>query len=104
MGKRSERTTKSQIRSALRNLWLRSRERVAALKRDGYRCQGCGVKQSRAKGKEVYVEVHHVSGVTNWDAIFDAIYEHLLCHPDELQTLCKACHDAKELEEEGGKP
>jgi len=96
MGKRQENTPKSQIRSALRKLFLRSRERAAAIKRDGYTCQRCGKKQSRAKGKEIFVEVHHISGITNWDALFDSVYEHLLCSPDKLETLCVECH--KEME------
>lgn len=93
MGKKSERTTRSQIRAALRRLFLRSRERAAAIKRDHYSCNICGSKQSRAKGREVYVESHHMDGVLNWDELFNAVYEHLLCHPDHLITLCKDCHD-----------
>ncbi len=93
MGKRSENTPKSKIRNALRNLFLRSREHSQVLKRDNYTCQRCGVKQSRAKGKEVYVEVHHKTGVTNWQALFDAVYDHLLSSPDNMETLCRECHE-----------
>jgi len=92
MGKRLPYTPNSQIRSALRNLWLRSRERAAAIKRDGYSCVCCGKKQSKAKGREVAVEVHHVNGITNWDELIKAVREHLLCEPDDLQTLCRECH------------
>jgi len=92
MGKRLPNTPKSQIRSALRRLFLRSRERAARLKSDGYTCQRCGVKQSKAWGKEVFVEVHHKGGVANWDALFDAVYKHLLCSPEFLETLCSECH------------
>jgi 5-methylcytosine-specific restriction endonuclease McrA len=91
--KRQPNTPNSAIRSALRRLFLRSRERAAAIKRDRYTCQCCGVKQSKAKGREVSVEVHHVDGVTNWDALFQAVRQHLLCDPEKLQTLCKECHD-----------
>ena len=73
-------------------LWLRSRERAAALKRDGYTCQKCGAKQSRAKGKKVYVEVHHKENILNWDALYKAIRKDLLCSPGHLETLCKKCH------------
>jgi 5-methylcytosine-specific restriction endonuclease McrA len=90
-------TPKSRVRSALRQLFLRSRERAKRLKEDGYTCQRCGVKQSRAKGREVYVEVHHKHGVCNWSEIFSVIYKHLLCHPDGMQTLCRECH-SKEKE------
>ena len=90
--KRAERTTKSQIVSALRRLFLRSPERAAALKRDGYTCQECGSKQSKAKGREVSVRAHHKNEVNNWNEIVDAIMAELLCHPDFLETLCKECH------------
>lgn len=95
MGKRLPYTPRSQIRSALRRLWLRSRERQSAIKRDGYRCQGCGRKQSKANGKEVYVEVHHKQGV-EWEKAIDAVYEYLLCDPAELITLCPQCHEERE--------
>ena len=92
MGKKSERTTHSRIKSALRQLFLWSRERNAAVKRDKNSCQKCGAKNSRAKGKEVYVEVHHADGICNWDELYEAIYKNLLCHPDKLECLCKDCH------------
>lgn len=95
MGKRLPYTPNSQIRSALRKLFLRSRERASAIKRDAYTCTACGVKQSKAKGKEVYVEVHHKDGVVNWDAIFKVIREYLLCDPEFLTTLCEECHDGE---------
>ena len=85
-------TPSSRIRSALRQLWLRSRERAAALKRDKYSCVKCGVKQSKAKGKEVKVEVHHKEGILNWDELIWSIRDELLCDPKHLETLCKKCH------------
>lgn len=97
MGKRQPNTPRSQIRSALRKLFLRSRERASALKRDEYTCQCCHTKQSRAKGKEFYVEVHHKEGVLNWDKLFDAVCEYLLCDPSKMEVLCKECH-SKETE------
>ena len=90
---KSSQTPKSQIKSALRQLWLRSRERGAAVKRDENTCQKCGKKNSRAKGKEVYVEVHHLEGISNWDEIYEAIYKNLLTDADKLVCLCKECHD-----------
>jgi len=92
MGKRLEYTPRSKIRAALRQLWLRSRERQAALKRDNYTCQVCNRKQSVAKGKEFKVQVHHLDGVANWEKLIDLVYEHLLCSPDSLVTVCKECH------------
>ena len=85
-------TPRSQVRSALRGLWLRSRERAAAIKRDGYSCQTYGVKQSKAKGREVAIECHHLDGI-QWENIIDYVYRHLLVSPDKLETLCKPCHE-----------
>ena len=92
MGKKLPNTPRSKIKSALRQLWLRSRERVAALKREKYTCERCGTKQSRAKGQEVYVEVHHREGI-DWEGVVDIIAERILQTPDKLEVCCKACHD-----------
>ena len=94
-------TPTSQIKAALRKLWLRSRERAAAIKRDGYTCQCCCVKQSKAKGREVAVEVHHIRSI-RWKEILEFIRSELLVDPSLLQTLCVECH-AKE-EQSKGKP
>lgn len=79
----------------LRQIWLRSAERNEALKRDKYTCQDCGVKQSKKKGFEVKVQVHHKEGIDVWDEIIELIYSQLLCDPDKLETLCPDCHDKK---------
>lgn len=92
MAKKSLSTPRSQVRSALRKLWLRSRERAFALKREKYCCETCKKKQSRAKGKEFYVEVHHLEGM-EWERMIDYVYKHLLCNPSNLEVLCKECHD-----------
>ncbi|MBI9081909.1 MAG: HNH endonuclease [Pseudodesulfovibrio sp.] len=92
MGKRKPETPRSKIKAALRMLFLRSRERAAALKAAGYCCERCGVKQSTAKGREVKVEVHHKDGVLNWDEIYLAVYDHMLCDPGKMEVLCKECH------------
>ena len=91
MGKKLPHTPTSQIKAALRQLWLRSRERAAAIKRDGYTCQTCGAKQSRAKGREVYVEIHHLLGI-KWKEIIEYIRKEILIDPEGLTTLCKECH------------
>ena len=93
MGRRLLHTPSSQIRTALRKLWLRSRERQAAIKRDGYRCRKCGAKQSKARGREVAVEVHHIDGHINWAEIEATIRMYLLVDPEYLRTLCKSCHE-----------
>ena len=84
-------TPRSRIQSNLRMLWLRSRERAAALKRDGYTCQNCHRKQSKSKNSPLKIEVHHINGV-RWNEIIDHIYQELLVNPEKLITLCKECH------------
>ena len=93
MSKRLPYTPRSIIKHAIRQIWLRSRERLAALKRDGYTCQGCHRKQSKAKGKEFAVEVHHIRGTQDMDKAINAIYDSILPSPEELVTLCKECHE-----------
>lgn len=90
----SDRTPRSRVRGMLRQIFLRSRERAAALKRDNYSCQHCGVKQSKAAGQEQKVEVHHKNGINVWKQIEDLIYQDLLCDPEHLETLCPECHKA----------
>ena len=101
MGKRLPTTPRGRITSNLRQLWLRSRERAAALKREGYCCERCGAKQSKAKGKELKVQVHHRQGV-DWEGVVDLVIERLLPDPAELEVLCESCHD-KEHKKEMGK-
>jgi len=84
-------TPRGQIVSALRRLWLRSRERSAACKREKYTCQRCGAKQSTAKGREVKIEVHHINGI-DWNGIAEIIRERILVNPDNLEVVCKPCH------------
>jgi len=96
MGKKLPYTPNSRIRASLRMLFLRSRERAAAIKRDKYTCRVCGVKQSKAKGREQKVECHHREGVLNWDKLFEAVRLYLLCDPKDLETLCEKCHRDKE--------
>ena len=92
MSRRLPHTPSSQIRTAMRRLWLRSRERAAALKATGYCCAECGRKQSKAQGRECSLEVHHVSGIPTWAEIEAAIRRYLLVAPDELVPLCPECH------------
>jgi 5-methylcytosine-specific restriction endonuclease McrA len=94
--KRSRRlptTPRSKVRAALRQVWLRSRERQAALKRDGYACVRCGKKQSKARGRELKVNVHHRVPI-NWERLLQLVYDSgLMCGPEGLETLCVECHD-----------
>ena len=98
MGKKQPNTPRSRVKHYLRLLWLRSRERAKALKDADYTCK-CGRKQSRAKGKEVYVEVHHLKEI-DWEALIDLVFERLL-NP-EKEVLCKECH-AKETKKQAKK-
>ena len=94
MGKRLPGTPRSKVRAALRQLWLRSRERNAAIKREGGCCESCHQKQSKAKGREFKVEVHHLNGIV-WEQMIDYIYRHLLCDPKDLQVMCQPCHECE---------
>lgn len=80
----------------LRQIFLRSRERAEAIKRDKYTCQSCGIKQSAKKGQVVKVQVHHKEEINDkWQDIIDLIYQYVLCDPEKLETLCYKCHDKK---------
>ena len=92
MSKKRPHTPNSRIRAALRQLWLRSRERAKALKESDYKCVDCGVKQSTAKGRKVTLEVHHDPPI-NWTGIIDLIRQRLLEVPQV--PLCKDCHKAR---------
>lgn len=88
----SMQTPRGRVRSALRKLWLYSRERNQAIQEANYSCAKCGIKQSKAKDNIVKVEVHHKEGIGNWEKVIDIIFEELLCSVDKLEVLCKECH------------
>ena len=87
--KSKESTPRSRVKSALRQLWLRSRERAKIIKQHNNTCIKCGAKGSTAKGKEVKIQVHH-EPVIDWDGVVDLIFERLLSAPQ--YPLCKDCH------------
>ena len=60
------------------------RVRVAALDRDGWRCQLCG--------RAGRLEVDHVQPLRNGGALYDL---------ENLQSLCRGCHVAKSNRERG---
>jgi len=101
MGKKLLVTPNGKIRQALRLIWLRSRERSAALKRTGYCCEKCGKKQTKAKGHELALVVHHKRPV-EWDGLFDDIRKRLLHDPKDLMPLCNECHDKEHKENTEG--
>ena len=88
MSKKLPYTPKSGIVRYIRMCFLRSRERLKVLKKAKYTCK-CGRKQSRAKGKEVYVEVHHKNPI-DWDEIVEYVRKEVLDMP--MEVLCKECH------------
>ena len=75
------------------------------MKASGYSCNRCGVKQSKAKGREQKLEVHHArdGGIGNWEAIIDLIFSEILCDPSLLEVLCPECHRKIEDEKQGVK-
>lgn len=97
-------TPRSRIKGMLRQIFLRSKERAEALKRDKYSCQKCGVKQSTKKGHEQKVQVHHKNGIDVWDPIIDMIYDKILCDPADLETLCPDCHKKETYQDEQKMP
>lgn len=92
MSKRLSTTPRSIIRHAIRQVWLRSRERAAAIKAETNTCEECNQKGSVAKGRQVKIEVHHQEP-PDMEMIIDAFFKSgLLCNPDRLTVLCKDCH------------
>jgi 5-methylcytosine-specific restriction endonuclease McrA len=92
MGKKLPYTPASRIMAWVRRGWTQSRENAKARKDANYSCCKCGAKQSRAKGKEVYIEVHHVNKI-NREKIVKVIREEMLDVPQIV--LCKSCHKAE---------
>lgn len=95
-------TPRGKVKNALRLLSLRCRERAEALKRAGYSCGRCGAKQSKARGKEVAIEVHHMDPIAAENAmqrIIDMIFEYILVAPEAWEVLCKECHASEHNKE-----
>lgn len=84
-------TPRATIKGRLRQLFLMSNERNAALKRDNYTCVKCNKKQSQKKGHVVKIHVHHKQGI-KWDNIISLIQQQLLCPVDMLEVMCVDCH------------
>jgi 5-methylcytosine-specific restriction endonuclease McrA len=92
MGKKLPYTPNNKIKSALRKLFLCSREHSKAMKDAKYTCARCGAKKSVAKGREIKVECHHKDGVLNWQELYEVIRKYLLCDSENLEVLCVSCH------------
>jgi 5-methylcytosine-specific restriction endonuclease McrA len=70
--------------------------------RGWYLCAGCNqsVPASRDKKKNVFVDhvqpiVDPIKGFTTWDDFVNKLF----CEVDNLQLLCRDCHDKKSTEE-----
>ena len=87
-------TPRTRVKGMLRQLFLKSNERAAALKRDNYTCVKCGKKQSIKKGHELKINVHHKQGI-HWEQLIELIYQELLCSSDMLEVLCVDCHSCE---------
>lgn len=83
------------ITSHLRKIFLISRERGFAIKRDKYTCQECNTKQSTKDGKKnIKIEVHHKVPIGDkLNNIAKMIRELILQTPEDLITLCSECHE-----------
>ena len=97
MKKRMDYTPNSRIVNAIRQLWLRSRERSMAVKLAGNTCMDCGRKGSVAKGREVKIQVHHRAGI-DWHGIAQMVRDRVLQTPAAYDVLCKECHDKRHPE------
>lgn len=91
MSRKKPTTPRSRIKNAIRMVWLRSRERAAAIKREKNTCQRCGAKGSVKKSHEVAIQVHHIDGI-DWDGVVDLVIARVLPSPERLEVICKNCH------------
>lgn len=92
MGKRLEYTPNAKIKNVLHQLFMRSRERAKALRRTGYKCTACGVKQTKRKDYKLSLHVHHANGI-DWEYLIAEVRKTLLCDPEFLVPLCPDCHE-----------
>lgn len=87
-------TTTNFVKSALRRIWSRSKQRQSALKAARisyglYTCEECTFPHKRKD-----IEVDHIVPVGRF-VTFDLYIERLFCDTKGLRVLCKPCHKAK---------
>ncbi len=92
----------SNLRSALRQVWLRSpakqeAERMARISRGLYLCATC-----KGEFTNKQVRMDHIlpvvcpeKGFSGWDSYM----ERMFCGPEGLQCLCELCHSEKTAQE-----
>lgn len=97
---------KSFIKSALRGAtrkWAPIQDvfKAARVRRGYYACAGCErevpatIKVGRKRIKNAVVDhILPIVPTSGWDS-WDAVIERMFCEKDNLQVLCKECHDAK---------
>lgn len=98
---------KNQLRGATRK-WepIQSIKKKANVKRGFYLCASCKetvpltTKNGRKRVKNVFVDhiqpiINPETGFTTWDECIDRMF----CEEENLQLLCKSCHDIKSKEE-----
>ena len=97
---------KNQLRGATRK-WAPINDVLTAarVKRGFYLCAGCAkhvpntIKEGAKRAKNVFVDhIEPIVPVTGWVS-WDSCIERMFCETDNLQVLCKACHDEKSKEE-----
>ena len=109
-GQWTEARYKSFIRSALRSAWMRwppnhNTKKQAKIRYGVYQCAGYKVKPHEAKASVVIdgkrknnVFTDHIKPVAG-NGDFNTIIANLFCETDNLQVLCKSCHDIKTKDE-----
>lgn len=99
---------KNQLRGATRK-WAPIGDCLSAAraKRGFYLCADCKehvpstVKEGARRSKNVFVDhIEPIVPVTGWVS-WDSCIERMFCEADNLQLLCKKCHDSKSKEEAG---
>lgn len=98
--KKLDYTPSSKIVHAVRAMSMRSREFAEARKNTANSCCICGRKQSKAKGREVAIHIHHGTHRPIWERVVRAIRQEVLQTPGILWPICRECHENIHKQEE----
>lgn len=110
-GQWTEARFKSFVQSLLRQgtrRWAPVSEvkKEAQVARGLYRCAGCGeavpvsIREGKKRSNNVFVD--HITPIVDPEMGFegwDKYVENMFCEKENLQLLCKGCHDEKSSEE-----